>query len=155
MVNEFLGRVAKFMTMIVISIMMLLTVADVFLRYCFSMPITGVTEITEYLLVCSLLGMVPCAVDDKHIKVNIVTQLLPPKMKAAFEAGGFLVGMAFFAILAWQGFVSGLEALSIGAKSSGLSVPTFPFYVLLSLSFALLFIVLMLQLPATIRQVFK
>jgi TRAP-type C4-dicarboxylate transport system permease small subunit len=152
MLIKWLCRVATYVTMVVLGIMTMLTVADVFMRYVFRRPITGTTEITEYLLVCALLGMVPCALQNRHLKVEILVQPLPAKSRAAIEVVTLFAGAVLAAVLAWQGIVAGLEALSIDAKSSGLNVPTFPFYVVLSLSFALMFVVMLSFLPRKIKE---
>jgi TRAP-type C4-dicarboxylate transport system permease small subunit len=139
---KLLSSAATILAMAVIALMAMLTVADVFMRYALSQPITGTTEITEYLMVCALLGMIPCALEKRHIKVDAVSQHVPPKVRVTIDIITLLAGMGLIAILAWQGFCAGLEALKYDARSSGLSVPTFPFYVVLSLSFAILFLVM-------------
>ena len=150
-----LSRIAIDMTMVVLAAMMTLTVADVFMRYVFSRPITGTTELTEYMMVCTLLGMAPCALEKRHINVDVVTQMLPPKINAVVDIITLLGGVGFIAVLAWQGFASGLYELSYDVRSSMLNVPDFPFYVVLAASFAVLFLVMVVLIVQRIGEIVK
>ena len=152
---NFLSRIAIYMAMVVLLVMMSLTVADVFMRYIFNNPITGTTELTEYMMVCTLLGMAPCALQTRHINVDVVTQVLPPRLNAVVDIITLLAGLAFIIILSWQGFMAGLYELSFDVRSSMLNIPDFPFYVVLSLSFATLSIVMIVLIIQRILELVK
>jgi len=132
--------------------MMLLTVADVFLRYVFSAPITGVTEITEVMMVCLLLGMAACAMDKKHIKVDVIIQHTPPKITILMDLVTMLMGFFLTVLLVWEGYQRGLFELGYGVESSMLKIPVFPFYIVLSVSFIILFIAMVVIFINRIRE---
>lgn len=152
---NFLSRIAIYMAMVVLMVMMSLTVADVFMRYIFNDPITGTTELTEYMMVCTLLGMAPCALQRRHINVDVVTQVLPPRFNAVVDLITLLAGLAFIIILSWQGFMAGLYELSFDVRSSMLNIPDFPFYVVLSVSFATLSLVMIVLIIQRISELVK
>ena len=135
---ESLSRFAVYPAMLVVAAMMLLTVADVTGRYVFSRPVTGTMEITEYMMVCLLLGMATCALEKRHISVNLITNRLSTTAQAIMEIITLLVGLSLVIILAWQGIEAGLFAVAHDLKSSMLKVPDFPFYVVLTVGFSVL-----------------
>jgi TRAP-type C4-dicarboxylate transport system permease small subunit len=132
--------------------MMLLTVADVFLRYVFSAPIIGVTEITEVMMVCLLLGMAACAMEKRHIKVDIVIAHSPPKVVVLMDLITMLMGFALTIGLIWEGYQRGLFELRYGVESSMLKIPVFPFYIVLAVSFIILFIAMVVIFINRIRE---
>ena len=133
-------RISLYVAMFTVTAMMLLTVTDVFMRYVFSAPIIGVTEVTEFMMVCLLLGMAACAIEGRHIKVDVVTSRTPPKITGLMDAIGLLLGIGLAAILVLQGYRHGLFQRSYGVASSMLDIPDFPFYIVLCVSFAILII---------------
>ena len=143
-----LSEVMLYAAIAVVVAMMLLTVSDVFLRYVFANPITGTTEVTEFMLVCLLLGVAPCALARAHIRVDALVQRLKPRVQAILDIILYIIGLGMTAILAWQGFTKSLHVLEYGAKSSMLDIPNFPFYVILVISFTILclaMVVLLIQ----------
>ena len=131
------GRIA----MGVMLAMMLLTVADVFLRYAFSRPITGTTELTEMMMACLLLAAVWCAVERRHISVGIVMDRLGKRVQAIIDSITLLAALGVYIILTWQGLVKALFSWEHHLQSSMIHVPEFPFRGMLALSFAVLCLV--------------
>jgi TRAP-type C4-dicarboxylate transport system permease small subunit len=134
---------------------MLLTVSDVFMRYVFANPITGTTEITEYLLVCLLLGMAPCTLARKHIRVDAVVNRLRPRVQAILDIILYTAGLGMVAILTWRGYTQSLRVLDYGTVSSRLDIPNFPFYVVLVVSFAMLYLAMFVVLIQRIAEAVK
>ena len=72
--------------MVVLAAMMLLTVADVTGRYLFNRPLTGSTEVTEFMMAClSFLAMAWCTKKKTHIKLDIMDRYLPPTVSGNFR----------------------------------------------------------------------
>ncbi|MFC1946195.1 TRAP transporter small permease [Chloroflexota bacterium] len=122
----------------VLVAMMLLTVADVFLRYVFSRPIIGTTEITEMLMACMVLAMAWCAVERRMVKVELVMGRFSPRVQAIVDSITYLAGMALTAILAWQAIVGSLEAIELDFETFMLGIPLAPFFWILALGFTML-----------------
>ena len=135
--------------------MMVLIIADVFLRYVFNRPITGTAEIAALMLVCMVLGVAWCGVQGRHIKVGIVMDRFSPRVQATVDSITLLTGLGVYIILVWQGFVASLYSWDFDVKSSMLDVPQFPFYWLLVLSFAMLCIAMVTLLIQRIAELVK
>jgi len=138
--------------MAVIAAMTMLTVADVFMRWALGRPITGTVEITEFIMVCLLVGLAPCALEGRHISADVIVRHLPPKTQGVIEVGNLIVGSALIAVMAWQGFNSGLDALHRDLRSSMVSIPVFPFYIVLAFGFASLFLAMIYLFVRRIRE---
>jgi TRAP-type C4-dicarboxylate transport system permease small subunit len=122
----------------VVILMMLLTVSDVFMRYLFAAPITGTTEITEYMMVCLIVAMAWTAVEGKHVVVDLVMKLFPKRFQTAVDSINLLVCLGIYVIICWQTYVAGTFALRYNVKSALLEIPEFPFYLVLAVGFAML-----------------
>src|SRR3989304_9915617 len=107
-VINFLSRVASYIAMVTVGGMMLLTVTDVFMRYVFTRPITGSTEMIEFMMVILIVGIVPTAMENRHIRVDILIERLTPKGQAVLDAMTLLAGLCLVAIMGWRAFMSGL-----------------------------------------------
>ena len=139
----------------VMAVLMLIVVADVLATLVFSRPITGTVEITEYLMICLLIGMAPAAIAGQHVRVDAVVTRLKPRVQAILEIILFVfcLGMAF--ILTWRGLMQGLLVLEYHSTSSMLRIPRFPFYMVLVISFATLGLALIFLLVQRIAEVMK
>jgi TRAP-type C4-dicarboxylate transport system permease small subunit len=132
--------------------MMLLTIADVFMRYVFARPIVGTTELTEILLVCSLLGLGPCALANGHISVDVITTRLKPKTQRVLQIVNLSAGFLFLVLTMWQSFKAGLYAREYDLRSSLLEVPIFPFHMLIVLSYLFLGITMLVLIFDTAKE---
>ena len=135
--------------------MMLLTVSDVFLRFAFASPITGTMEVTEYMMICLLIGMAPCTLARKHIRIDAVVQRLRPRVQAILDVIIYTAGLGMVAILTWRSYTQSLIVLEYGARSSMLEIPKFPFYVVLIASFSLLCLAMVVILIQSIAKAVK
>jgi TRAP-type C4-dicarboxylate transport system permease small subunit len=122
----------------VVILMMLLTVSDVFMRYAFANPITGTTEITEYMMVCLIVAMAWAAVEGRHVTVELVMKHLPKRFQAAADSITLLVSLGIYVIIVWHSFLAAKYAMDYNANSALLDIPDFPFYGVLTLGFAIL-----------------
>jgi TRAP-type C4-dicarboxylate transport system permease small subunit len=98
----------------------------------------GTIELTEFMMICAVLGMGQCALEKRHIKVDVVTEHLSRKVNSIIEIIVLIPGMILILILSWQGLVAGFFTLDFDVRSSLLEIPNFPFYVVLSISFIIL-----------------
>ena len=90
------GRGASWVGSSDVVIMMVLTTADVILRYLFNWPMPGSWELTEYLMAIAVsLTLAYCALERGHIKVDIVLSLLPQRAQAAIRSIVTFLGLGF------------------------------------------------------------
>lgn len=151
-----ISRVCGIVALIFLLIMMLMTVADVCLRYIFNAPILGSFEITEYLMIIAgFLGVAWCAVQKGHVKVDLIVSHLPLRARTIIESITLILAMTVAPIVAWQGFAQARYAQSAGDSSSILKIPASPFYVVVGFSYALLSVVLLTLIAELIIKAVK
>lgn len=122
-----------------VGFMMLLTVADVLLRWIFNRPITGVFEITEYLLVVIMAFTVPwCTIQDKQMKVDLVVSRFKRHIQVIIDTLTCMLSLAICIIITWHTFTEAIYIYESGRASALLEVPAYPVYFLLSFGFGVL-----------------
>lgn len=85
--------------MVLFVIMILLTFADVLLRYCFNNPISGTVELTELLMAIIYFGALAKVQWDKgHICMDIITSRLGERGKTRIE---FITSIWSFLTILW------------------------------------------------------
>lgn len=132
---HFLSRLAGYLATAMLGLMMLLTVADVCLRYFFNSPITGTTEVTEFMMVLVVFpALAWCAVNHRHVKVDLLMANFPPKVQLVVDTITLVLTLAIFTVITWQSFI---ESTYVRTTSSLLMLSFAPFYWILSFSFAL------------------
>ena len=108
--------------------MMGLTTVDVVGRYIFSRPITGVFELTEYLVLILIFSFIGYTQSQKgHVAVDILLPLLPPKLKKLIVVANHLVCLALMGLITWMGVAKALELRVVGEASPNLHIPAYPF----------------------------
>lgn len=108
--------------------MMGLTTVDVVGRYLFNRPITGVFEITEYLVLILIFSFIGFTQSQKgHVAVDILLPLLPPKLKKLIDVANHMVCLALMGLITWMGFEKALELRMVGEASPNLHIPAYPF----------------------------
>ena len=119
----------------VLGLMMLLTVADVFMRTFFNAPITGTTEITEFMMVIVVFpALAWCAVQRRHVKVDLLVGFLPPRVQTVIDSITLLLALCIYIIITWH---SMLEAMDVYTTTALLNLPHAPFYWVLTVGLAL------------------
>jgi C4-dicarboxylate transporter DctQ subunit len=80
--------------------MMSLTTADVIARYVFSSPTMWADEMASYLLIAIVfLGLAQNLRTDGHIRIDVVTNLVPPGVRQVLGVFAYAVGVLFSIIL--------------------------------------------------------
>ncbi|OGP78633.1 MAG: hypothetical protein A2V86_12275 [Deltaproteobacteria bacterium RBG_16_49_23] len=112
--------------------LMLITAADVLSRDLFNRPIPGTIELSQYMLaVVILLGLAYTQQVKAHVAVSLLTSKLSHPVQVVFGMISTLIGLSIFSILAWQGWVVGIEERTV---SDMLRVPQYPFRLLVAIA---------------------
>lgn len=136
-----------------LGLMMLLTVADVFLRFFFNSPISGTTELTQLFMVAVVFpALAWCGVTGGHIKVDLIVGRFRPRIQAIIDIITLLLSLFIFTIITWRSF---LESMQMTKTSSLLGIPIAPFYYTLTFSFGLLCLVIITLIIANFKKVVK
>jgi len=124
-------KIAKFLNTVggvAITVMMLLTVADVVLRY-LGQPLTGTYELMSMAgaLVIGL-TIAQTSLDGAHVNVDMLTLALPERSVTRRGLLLFtrLVGLGIFALLAWALYLKGNDLFNTHEVSLTLQVPVYP-----------------------------
>jgi TRAP-type C4-dicarboxylate transport system permease small subunit len=140
---DFVARIAGLVAAGVLILMMLLTVADVFLRAFLSKPIIGTTEITEQMMVAVVfLGFGWCALQGKHVQVDLFVSHYSPGTRRVIDLIVNCVGLVLVAVICWRTSVATLMVQRLGIICSYIGVPKYPFYALTAFGWVVLLIVM-------------
>lgn len=141
---------------VVLIAMMLITVADVFMRYVFDRPIVGTTEIVQFtMLTLSFLGLVWCTMLKGHIKVDLLTKYIPSTPRLISESVFYLLGLGLYSLICWQSFIM-LEPLILkDVASEVLDIPVTPFYIIIVVASGCVVLILLIAVIKNIVEVAK
>ncbi|OGP64287.1 MAG: C4-dicarboxylate ABC transporter substrate-binding protein [Deltaproteobacteria bacterium RBG_13_47_9] len=130
--------------------MMLITSGDVLTRDVFKHPIPGTVELSQYMLaVFVLLGLAYTQQVKAHVAVSLVTSRLPHRTQLTLNILTTLIGLFIFFILAWQGWVVGMEERTV---SDMLRIPQYPFRLLVAAAAFLVCLELLIDLGEVIKR---
>ena len=122
-----------------ILVMMFLTIFDITGRYFFSKPIPGTIELSEFTLaIFSILGMAYTHRTGSNIRVTMLVEVLPSKWAAMTNTVTNILSLLIVALLAWYGFVAGIEEFHAGTTTDSLGIPIYPLKFLLAIGAFLL-----------------
>jgi TRAP-type mannitol/chloroaromatic compound transport system permease small subunit len=138
--------------MFLILPLMLFTTADVIGRAAWAWPIPGIVELSSYVLdVFILLGLAYTQQVKGHVRVSMLTSRMPPRAQLCVEIVVTCLSLFIITLLAWQGFVVGLEETAV---SDMLRIAQRPFKLLVGVAALLLCLELVVDL-ATAFSAFK
>ena len=108
--------------------MMCLTTADVAGRYLFNAPITGVFELTEFMVLILIFSFLAYTQSNKgHVSVDLLVSLFPKKIQIYIALFNHSLCLALMGLITYMGFERALELLEFQEASPNLSVPIYPF----------------------------
>jgi len=111
------------------TLIMLITVVDVFARFMFNDPIMGSYEIIERTVFCAVFASFAYAQRQKaHIHITMLTMMFPRKLQFLCYALTGLLSSAIAIFMAYAAFVQGRTALNSNYVTGVLSIPLYPFY---------------------------
>jgi TRAP-type C4-dicarboxylate transport system permease small subunit len=111
-----------------LTMMMMVTVADVVLRYLFAAPIRGAFELTELgLLVLIFAGLPLVSRADEHVTMDFIDRALPPRAQLFFIRAVHAVTATVLLVLAWLMWLKAGKIGDYGDTSESLKIPLAPF----------------------------
>lgn len=134
----------------VVMLLMVYTVADVFLRYVFNRPFSGSLEITEFAMAAIVfLGIAYCGWTGGHVAVDILERPLEdPRLRFIPVILTFVSAVLFAAIA----YLTAVEAFgSLHRVSNMLRWPLYPFQLIVAFGSAMYAIVLLIQAAQSLR----
>lgn len=111
---------------VALAFMILLTVADVILRY-FKKPIIGTYEMVALSGAVIIGFSLPFTSMMKgHVNVDFLTQKLPPKGRKIFSSVTKCLGILLFLIIGWNLFILGMDFHKVGEVTPTRHLPIYP-----------------------------
>ena len=128
-----LDRIENAMAGLAALLLVGITVAvclEVFMRYVINQPLVWVVELSEYaLLYICFLGTAWALRNDNHVKVDIVLNILPHRVRRVLGVISSLLGLSISAILLIWGTLATWEKFQSGAYNP--TVVEFPSWIVL------------------------
>lgn len=116
--------------------MMLVTTADVALRWFVNYPIRGTVEIVELLLACAFFLALPATfLRDENIVVDVIDRFVGVGGVSVLKRVSAALAVVVLAILAWQGWIAAQDTLVFGDVTSDLSIPKIYYWIPLLVGF--------------------
>ncbi len=129
-----------------IIIMMMLTCADVVLRF-FRRPIPGTYELVCFLGAVSVaFAMAHTTIEKGHVSVSFVVNLFPKKIQDIIACVTTSFGLCLFTLIAWQSVIYANDLRLSNEVSLTLELPFYPFVYGIGLSAAVVGIILFCDL---------
>jgi len=139
--------------MVLLIPMMLLTAGDIIGRAVWARPIPGAVELSSYMLaVFILLGVAYTHQVKGHVRVTMLVSRLPERAGLILDVVTTLLSLFMISILAWQGWVVGIEERTV---SDMLRVPQLPFRLLVSVAGLLLCLELLIDLADSLGKLVR
>lgn len=141
---------------ITLVLLMLLTGADVAMRYFLNRPISGAYELSNFMMaVIVAFGIGYCASKNEHVKVELLVGALPARAQAVIESATWFLSMVFLALITWQSALYSKDVFYDGATSPDLLIPTFPFIGVVCVGSAVLCLVFLAQFLDALSRALK
>lgn len=135
--------------------LMLLTTTDVITRSFFSRPLSGVVELSSFMLtVVILLGIAYTQQVKGHPTVTLVVSRFPDRVQALIQIVTSLLSLIVVAIIIWQGWV--LATGDVGRiVSAVLKIPQYFFRMLVPVGGVLLFLEILIDMSDSVGKLAK
>jgi TRAP-type C4-dicarboxylate transport system permease small subunit len=112
----------------ILFLMMLLTFADVVMRYLFNRPIRGGFEITEMMLLVLIFAGLPLVSHaDEHVSMDFIDRMLPPRLARLLARAVHALCAAVMFFLAWQIWLKAGKVAAYGDTTDILRLAVAPF----------------------------
>lgn len=152
-----LGRVETFFNLVAaafIFVLMFLGMAQVLGRQLFNRPVSGYIDFVELSMATfAFLGIAYCQRLGGHVRMEMFLNMAKGRAHWAMEVFGTFIALFVIAVLVWYGFDHFLRAYRLGDSTIDAELPVWPSKLLVPVSFALLWLRLLLQLVAYLRLV--
>ena len=145
-ITRLLVELMNYLAALSIIAMMLLTCADVLLRF-FKHPILGTYELVGLFGALTIAFAIPATTLSKgHVAVEFLVDKLPSSGQRICTIIANLLSLALFALISWQSFLYANMLKSTGEVTLSLQMPFYPIIYTISAASLLVCIVLFLEL---------
>jgi len=149
-----LARIINYVAAVVLLLMMLITAADVLLRYIFNRPISGTWELVSYMMAVMVgFGLSYCALVKGLISVEVLISRFSRRVQAIVNCITYFLSLCFFSLVTWQSIVYIKIMFESNLVSAVLHIPAFPFVAALALGSLIFTLVILTDFLEYLSQV--
>lgn len=138
----------------ILMAMMVLTSVDIFLRFFLSKSIIGTVEIEGNYFMAAVIFL-PLAYGmtarREHIRVEILTSHLPPRLRNALELFTLILSLFVFGLVTFYGFAGTWRSWSTGETMVNIALPIWPGRSLVAIGGTLLCLQMIVKLVHLIK----
>jgi TRAP-type C4-dicarboxylate transport system permease small subunit len=96
-------------------------------------------------------GLALAELRNGHITVDFFVNALPQRATALLDAAAALLGVVFWGFVSWRAAVHAARIREVGEVSANLTVPTWPFYLAVTVGCGLLAVALIGRVVRSLR----
>ncbi|MEQ9812297.1 MAG: TRAP transporter small permease [Azospirillaceae bacterium] len=117
---------------VMMAVITLLVVASAVGRYLFAFPLPDAFDLSRYFLGAAIMwGFASVGFRGSHIKVDLIAEMLPPRVRRWVDAFAWTVLLGFTCLLAWKMLERVLSARRSGESTMDLRLEAWPFMLVL------------------------
>jgi TRAP-type C4-dicarboxylate transport system permease small subunit len=157
-VIKWVGRVTIVISAAMLGVMLFLSVADVLGRYLFNYPIEGTFELVGMLmLVIGFLGLGYCQLVKGNIMIDVIINRFSPRVQALLNIISLIMSAVICVLIVWQGWLRAWDYAfkELGGTSNTLHIPFWPFMFLMSISFAWVAVIFIIDIVQAFQRGIK
>lgn len=110
--------------MAVLSVAIVVVIADIVMRNTINQAILGTVDITQLCVMAAAFWAIPHAFSrGGHVSVEIGSDAMPPRLRHGLDGLGAVLGAVFMGLIGWYGWDSASLAASYGDVSQNLAIP--------------------------------
>ena len=151
-IGRHVARVLHYISAYVgVPLLVALILYDVFLRYVLLDPFLWANEVSAVLLILVIFGALPkITIERQHLGSDLIYLMLGGTGKRITAIAGYLCGVVFGCTFAFRGYTAGLDAMKYGEGTQNVAFPYWPFYGVMTVSAAIVALICVLQIVATL-----
>jgi len=113
---------------VITMVLMFYVATDVFMRYTLNAPLPDSNVFSQYMLVALVfLGLAYAQLRKANVRMEIVADLFPARVKSVLEAVTLAAALALFSVMAWKAWGLFLHSVRQGERVYGImNVPVAP-----------------------------
>jgi len=151
---EKISRLLNYAAVFILGGLMLLTIADVFLRKVLSRGILGTWEISEYLMAFIVFfSLAEGELKKRNVNVDIMVKNLPAKTRKITDSAIKLLGFILYCFITAGVFSYGRLLQSSGEVSLDLWLPKYIFVYLTGAALVIFSVILLARLIIAVKEV--
>lgn len=130
-----------------LMLMMVLSCADIFMRYLFSRPITGTYDVVGLSGAVLVSFALPYTMLKKgHVAVELLLQSLSRGKQLVIETFSHLLGISLFLVMVWQAILLSRDMKAAGEVTPTVHLPFYPIVYCMALCFFILSLAILVNL---------